>query len=88
MSYRVILNERAEDQLEAAYLWWFEHRSPKQATRWYNVFLDSLDGLRETPDRFGVAHENPRFPYSVREMLFGLGKSTTHRALCTIRTNA
>ena len=27
MSYRVTLNDRAEGQLEAAYLWWFEHRS-------------------------------------------------------------
>ena len=55
MSYRVVLNERAEGQLEAAYLWWLEHRSPDQATRWYNGFLDAMDALRQNPDRFGVA---------------------------------
>ncbi len=85
MSYRVILNERAEGQLEAAYLWWLEHRSPEQATRWYNGFLDALDSLRENADRFGVARENPKFPYSVRELLYGLGSSVTHRALFTVR---
>ena len=85
MIYRVILNERAEGQLEAAYLWWLEHRSPKQATRWYNGFLDALDGLRENPDRFGVAREDPKFPFSVRELPYGMGSSVTHRALFTIR---
>jgi len=85
MSYRVILNERAEGQLEAAFLWWFERRSPEQATRWYNGFLDALNGLRENPDRFGAAHEDPQFPYPVRELLYGLGSRVTHRALFTIR---
>ena len=85
MSYRVILNERAEGQLEAAFLWWFERRSPEQATRWYNGFLDALNGLRENPDRFGVAQEVPKFPYAVRELLNGLGSRVTHRALLTIR---
>jgi plasmid stabilization system protein ParE len=85
MIYRVILNDRAEGQLEAAYLWWLEHRSPKQATRWYNEFLEALHGLRENPGRFGVAHEDPKFPYSVRELRFGMGSRVTHRALFTIR---
>ena len=85
MSYRVILNERAEGQLEAAYVWWLEHRSPEQATRWYNGFLDALNNLRENPDRFGLARENSKFPDSVHELLHGLGGSVTHRALFTIR---
>jgi plasmid stabilization system protein ParE len=85
MSYRVILNERAAGQLEAAYLWWLEHRSPSQATRWYNGFLDAMDGLRENPDRFGAARESSKCPYTVRELLYGLGSSVTHRALFTVR---
>ena len=85
MSYRVILNERAEGQLEAAFLWWSEHRSPEQATRWYNGFIDALHGLRENPDRIGLAREDARFSFSVRELLYGLGSSVTHRALFTIR---
>ena len=85
MSYRVILNERAEAQLEGAYLWWREHRSIEQATRWYNGFLDCLNSLRDNPDRCGLARENPKFPYSVHELLYGLGHHSTHRALFTIR---
>ncbi len=85
MSYRVVLNERAEDQLESAYLWWLKHHSPEQATRWYNGFLAALESLHENPDRHGFARENPKFPVSVRELLFGLGRRNTHRALFTIR---
>ena len=79
MSYRVILNERAEAQLEATYLWWREHRSAEQATHWYNRFLDALNSLRENPDRCGLARENPRFPYAVHELLFGLAGRTHDR---------
>ena len=85
MSYRVILNERAEDQLEAAYLWWMEHRSAEQAARWYNGFLDSVGSLSENPERCALARENSKFPIPVRELLYGLGKGITHRALFTIR---
>ena len=85
MSYRVILNDRAEGQLEAAYLWWRQHRSAEQATRWYNGFLDALNSLRENPERCGLAHENPQFPCPVHELLYGLGSSITHRALFSIR---
>lgn len=85
MTYRVILNERAEGQLEAAFRWWAENRSPEQATRWYNGFLDALHGLQEKPDRFGLAREDSSFPVSVRQLLYGAGRRVTHRALFTIR---
>ncbi len=85
MSHRVILNERAESQLEAAYLWWREQRSAEQATRWYNGFLDSLNSLRNDPDRCGLAREDSKFPYPVHELKYGLGRRTTHRALFTVR---
>lgn len=85
MSYRVILNERAEEQLESAYLWWLENRSAEQAARWYNGFLSSLHSLSENPERCGFARENRKFPIQVRELLYGLGRSTTHRALFTVR---
>ena len=42
-------------------------------------------GLRDTPDRCGLARENPTFPCSVHELLYGLGSRTTPRALFTIR---
>jgi plasmid stabilization system protein ParE len=54
MNYRVILNDRAEGQLEAAYLWWLEHRSPNQATRWYNEFLEALHGLQRLRSELAV----------------------------------
>ena len=85
MKYRVILNERAENQLEAAYVWWSKHRSAEQATRWYNGFLDALLRLGENPKQCALAQEDAKFPYPVREFRYGLGRRTTHRALFTIR---
>ena len=85
MSYRVILNERAEEQFEAAYLWWLENRSAEQAASWYNGFLNSLHSLGDNPERCGLARENRRFSIQVRELLYGLGRRTTHRPLFTVR---
>jgi len=85
MRYQVVLNDRAENQLEAAFQWWSEHRSESQAVRWYNGFLDALDGLRANPERCSIALETQKFGYEVRQLLFGLGRRATHRALFTIR---
>jgi hypothetical protein len=43
-----------------------------------------MDALRQNPDRFGVARESRKFAYTVRELLYGLGTSVTHRALFTV----
>lgn len=85
MTYRVLLNDRAEQQLESAYRWWLDNRSPEQAARWYNGFLDSLQSLRENPERCGEAHESVKFLLAVRELLYRHGNSVTHRALFTVR---
>jgi plasmid stabilization system protein ParE len=82
MSYKVILNDRAEQQLEDAYQWYAE-RSPGAAAAWYNGFVDSLNSLRENPDRCSLARENASFPVEVRQLLYG--RRRTWRALFTIR---
>ncbi len=85
LRYRLILNDRAENQLEAAFQWWSEHRSESQAVHWYNGFLDALESLRDNPQRFSTALESPQLGHEVRQLLFGLGRRPTHRALFTIR---
>ena len=79
MSYRVILNERADAQLEAAYRWWLERRSAEQAARWYNGFLDSLRSLSENPERCALARENAKFPMPVR-VIFAVWERALHTA--------
>lgn len=85
MKYRVVLSDRAEKQLESTYEWWSTHRSAEQAIRWYNGFLDALESLCENPERCSLALENSSVVYELRQLLFGLGRRPTHRALFTIR---
>ena len=87
MKLRVVLSERAEEQLEDAYLWWSENRSAEQAVRWYNSFLNKLETLGQNPERFSVAPETFRTAHEVRQLLFGLGRKISHRALFTIRSD-
>jgi plasmid stabilization system protein ParE len=84
MIYQVVLNDRAEKQLEEAYVWYAE-RSPASAVKWYNGFLDTLESLRTNPARCQIAAENPLFSVEVRQLLYGRRKN--HRALFTIRGN-
>jgi len=85
MSIRLVLNDRAVDQLENAYQWWSQNRSASQAGRWYNGILSALDSLRINPERCSIAVESAQFSCEVRQLLFGLGKRPTHRVLFTIR---
>ena len=85
MSRRVILTEPAERELLEAAEWWARNRSVDQSTRWYEGFQDALATLRDNPDRRPLARENPKFPFELRELNYGLSSHPTHRALFTIR---
>jgi len=85
MRYQIVLSPKAEQQLEDNTAWWAENRSPEQAERWFAGFVRSIKSLSQSPDRCPQAAENPEFPFDVRELHYGLGKRSTHRALFTIR---
>ena len=82
MSYELVLTDRAGADLEEAYRWYAE-RSPERAARWYNGFLEALGTLATNPQRCGLAPENARFPFEVRQLIYG--KHHTYRALFTMR---
>jgi plasmid stabilization system protein ParE len=85
MTHVVVLTDRAHAEMEAAYLWWAEHRSRSQADRWYNAFADAIESLASNPDRCRLARENDCFPCEIRDLNFGIGRRRTHRAVFTIR---
>ena len=87
MTYRVTLSSRAELQLYTSALWWAENRSTEQSIRWLDGFQRALHGLCENPDQWPVAAESPAFPFSARQMLFGLGRTKTHRAIFEVRSD-
>jgi len=85
MSLRVLITEQAEREMQAAFDWWAEHRSKKQADRWYAGLAKAIAELSDNPERHGQARERDRFTYEIRDLLFGLGSRPTHRAVFTIR---
>jgi plasmid stabilization system protein ParE len=85
MTYEVLVTSRAQQEAQANHDWWARHRSAEQAARWYDSFLKVTLSLEQNPDRFGLAPENDRFPYEVRQLSFGIGPKPTHRLVYTIR---
>jgi plasmid stabilization system protein ParE len=84
----VILASRVDAALDANCDWWAKHRSAEQASRWLRGIEKAILGLAKNPERFGLAPENGHFPIEVRQLLFGLGRTPTHRVLFTIRPDS
>lgn len=88
MSLPVILQPEAEETICASAAWWAEHRSVEQALRWYDGFLEAIDSLGDNPKGHPVSRENHLFAYEIRDLYFGLGLHSTHRAIFAIQANA
>jgi plasmid stabilization system protein ParE len=85
MSRRVVMTEQAEREMQSAFNWWAEHRSKRQADRWYAGLAKAIADLSENAERHGQSREGHRFACEIRDLLFGLGRRPTHRAVFTIR---
>lgn len=84
MTFRVIVEPRAEQDLVAAYVRAAEH-APDTAARWFNRFHDALKSLAEHPRRCTIAPESQAVGLEVRQLLFGRKQSSScWRALFTI----
>lgn len=84
MSFRIVYTRRAARELEDAADWWAENRDSDQAVRWYNGITGQIQSLAGDPERFPLALENDDFPYTIRELYFGLSSQPTHRIVFTI----
>jgi len=85
VTFRVTITSKAQAELYGAALWWAEHRSAEQAFRWLEGFEAVLQSLAEDPERHGLAPESERFPFVLRQVVYGLGSKPTHRAVFRIR---
>jgi plasmid stabilization system protein ParE len=85
MTYEVYVTDKATYQLEAAARWWAQHRSVEQARRWYDGFVAAIRSLAKNPQRFPLARESEAFPIEIRQLVYGLGRKKTHRAVFAIR---
>jgi plasmid stabilization system protein ParE len=87
MKYEVVIAARAQQEAQAAHDWWSENRSAEQAARWYDEFLKAACSLEQNPAGHATAPEDGRFPYEIRQLNFGIGRTPTHRIVYTIRPN-
>ena len=85
MSYEVVILPRAKIQLYNSALWWAENRSQRQAADWLIGFETAITSLADTANTQPVARESSAFPFVVRQLIYGLGRSKTHRAVFEIR---
>ena len=85
MNYRVLLTDRAHEDLRNACAWWAENRSFDQAQQWYEGFAKAFDSLARNPERCPLAQENHDFSYELRQLNYGIGRRATHRAVFVIR---
>src|SRR6266700_2950413 len=53
MSFRVAITEQAEREMQSAFNWWAQHRSKRQADRWYAGLAKAIAALAENPQRHG-----------------------------------
>ena len=85
MTYRVVIEPSAEREIRATVRWKAMNASPASAARWYNGLRRQIDTLRSHPLRCPVTEVSDRFPFEVRELLFGRRRRDTFRIFFTIR---
>jgi plasmid stabilization system protein ParE len=85
MSFRVVITDQADREMQSAFDWWAENRSKRQADRWYAGLAKAIAELSESPERHSQSRERDRFAYEIRDLLFGARGRPTHRAVFTIR---
>jgi plasmid stabilization system protein ParE len=71
MTYRIAIEATAEREIRAIVRWKTENASPTVAARWYNGLLKKVATLRTHPTRCPIAAENDKFPFEIRELLYG-----------------
>lgn len=84
MEFLVEISPSAEADIEEAYLWWAKNRSPEQAGRWYREILIAVGQLATMPERCAPCEEVDPGEIELRQLLFGLGGSTTHRIVFAV----
>ena len=84
MKYRVLVSEKAIDDVIRNAKWWAANHSHEQAAQWEAAAFAKIYSLNSLPDSNPLAYENPDFPYELREAHFGLGSRPGYRILFTI----
>src|SRR5882672_2942401 len=82
--YEVRITEPAEQDIQASFAWWRDHRSAGEAQRWYESIYPAIDTLTKMPQRCPRARESPIYPGELRELYYTIGRRPTHRIVFAI----
>lgn len=83
MAFRVEISLQAERDAESILDWLLSQRSGPSAIEWFLGLDEAFASLAQFPERCAVAPENGRFPYEVRQLLYGRNPDA-YRILFTI----
>lgn len=84
MKYTVVIDQVAHNDIKRNAEWWAENHSYEQAFQWKTAIYEQLRDLADMPTRHGMAPENSQLSIEIRQMLVGLGKRRTYRAVFTM----
>jgi len=70
MSYRVIIEEPAQAEIEDALRWMAQH-SPEAAALWHFDLTEAIESFQNFPRRCPLAYENEEFDEEIRHLILG-----------------
>src|SRR5215471_13664404 len=83
MAFRVEMSAEAEDDASSILNWLLSQHAGETGIRWFLAMEDAIASLSTLPERCPLAPENARFPFEVRQLLYGR-KPHRYRILFTI----
>ncbi len=85
MTYQVLIQPTAFQDIENAYRWLCDHLSPEVANQWYYDLEDAIASLQQFPKRCPLAPEAPTLGREIRQLL--VGKRRQYRVLFIVEAD-
>jgi plasmid stabilization system protein ParE len=83
MTFRVKVSSNAESEAEEILEWLLSQHAGETSLRWFLRLEEAMQSLAALPGRCPIASESSRFPFEVRQLLYG-SKPHLYRILFTI----
>jgi plasmid stabilization system protein ParE len=83
MAFRVEISLQGERDAESILEWLLSQHTGQAGIDWFLALDDAFASLAELPERCPIAPESPRFPFEVRQLLYGR-KPHLYRILFTV----
>jgi plasmid stabilization system protein ParE len=84
MAFRVEISAEAESDAEGIFEWLISQHAGETGIRWFIALEEAIASLAKFPERCALAPETLRFPFEVRQLLYGR-KPHVYRILFTIQ---